>query len=132
MAYITTEWFDNTHHVLVLHFHNGWQWDDLYSILSHIDARLDTVHHPVTVFVNVQTITQLPLNIFKHGKQVFQYPPHPNFDRIVIIGANRYLRAIYRAFEAMIPALWIDKWHISFADSFDDITESMTPLTEAT
>ncbi len=122
-SHIDYEWFDNRRQILLLHFQNGWDWNELNTILNKVEVMLDEIEHPVTIIFDVKNMSQFPLNIFQQGKSIFQRTRHPQLKQLIVAGANVFITAVFRAFESMLPASWIDKWDILFIDSLEQALE---------
>lgn len=127
MTYITANWHDTEKRILLIKFTDGWQWDELFQILDQIKVWLDDHSQTVVILFDVSVMTKFPLNIFKHARVIWFRAPHPNVDSMVVVGANAFIKATHRAFQAMLPSSALERWKISFVDTFDEAINRVLP-----
>ncbi|GEM_PF-1638128 len=110
--HIVLEWFDDTRQILFVTFQNGWEWKEFNTALDQIELMLDQSDNRVVIIFDIQSVSKVPLNIIKEGKQVFARTPHAQLDSLIITGSNQLLDAVFRAFQALLPSQSINKWNI--------------------
>lgn len=123
MPSIRVDWTDTDHNILLFTFVTDWTWQDFISVGNQSMEMMSSVDYPVIQIFDMRSAHNLPRNAFSGGRQLLGREPHRNLHKAIIVGMNGYFNAIYRAFEKMLPASWIDKWNMSFVDSLEEAVE---------
>lgn len=120
MQKICVSWHNDIEGILLLEFEEGWSWSDFKQITVQLNSMIDNYSNPVVEVMDFQHCQQLPGNMFKHGRHILQQPQNPNIQAVVVVNANEYIHAVYRAFEKVFPSALINKWNLKITDNFED------------
>lgn len=120
MPTIDVTWYSDDQNILVFTFTDGWDWSDFMTVADTAWEMMDTVDHAIIQIFDLREVSRLPVNIFSRGRTVFGADKHPNLNTLIIVGANNYLMAVYRAFTSMLPASLINRWNMTFVDTMEE------------
>ncbi len=123
MNAIRVDWADENKNILLFTFVSEWTWQEFNAAGSLSMEMMGTVNHPVIQILDMRQAQALPKNVLSNGRKAIDRKPHPNLEKVIVVGINGYFNAIYRAFEKMLPASWIDKWNLAFVDTLVEAVE---------
>ncbi len=91
---ITINWGNDEHTLIYIAFDPQWTWREFEALDDQTTATLDSVDHKVNFIVDASNGNRLPRGLpTAQIKQVIKLE-HPNSNRMVLVGANTYVRVM--------------------------------------
>jgi hypothetical protein len=100
---------------LYIRFHQGWTWDEFYSIHLDIQPYLLDQERAVDVIVDARGTHTVPPGFLSRLPGIISTLP-PNIGRIVVVAASPVMRGLFTVFAGVYPTL---AEHFSFVDSLE-------------
>lgn len=93
----TVNWFDEEKTIIVHYFDGKWTLQDYLQSLKDSELMLNTVDHPVTLFLDMTHSKGLPKG-FMSVLRANAKRRHPNSGQVLMIGANPIILAFIKLF----------------------------------
>ncbi len=100
---------------LYVRFHQGWTWDEFYSIHLEAQPYLIDLNRAVDVIVDLRGARTVPPGFLSRLPGIISTPP-PDIGRIVVVDASPVVRGLFTVFAGAYPTL---AKHFSFVDSLE-------------
>lgn len=120
MSSIHVTWTDENENIILFTFRPDWVWQDFTQAGLESIEMMQAAGHPVVQIFDMRNANNIPRNTFSQGREALNQKPHPNLEKVIVVGMNGYFNAIFRAFEKMLPSTWIEKWNMTFVDSLEE------------
>jgi len=101
---VKVDWYKDTKHISFI-FNGKWSWEELFEAIDEVVRRLDTVGEPVFLVIDVNNTGFVPTYSYHNLKRVATAPTmsHPNTQKLLMIGANRYVELMVNVFKKAFP-----------------------------
>ena len=118
---ISIEWDDDEHTIIRWTFEGAWTWHEFVEVQVEFRKLLDDITYRVNVIADMQNAHTLPANSLTTFKQI-DSNIHPNRDRVVVVGANAFVRTMAATFDRVFPSKTPD---FLFADSIEEARKTL-------
>jgi hypothetical protein len=100
-------WDDEHQRTLLCSFDGHWSWDELFAVLRKIKQLTEELDHAVAAIIDVRKGVHLPDGLFtpqtlSHAQQLLKMRDE-NTGKIVIVGVNPIIRAVFEAVRGIDP-----------------------------
>jgi hypothetical protein len=120
---IKVQW-DNEQHTLVRwDFMGVWNWSDFLAAQNESNALIKSVSHTVDIIGDVSQIHRVPPGAIGQFR-IYRRNDPDNTGRVVLVGANTYIRTIVEIFRGMFPNTG---GNFTFADSLEEARSLLAP-----
>lgn len=114
---IQTTWDNESQTILrFLYRRCGWEWHDFYAALEQARIFLNESKQQVGVVIDIGNAGLTPGIFMSQAKILYELKQHPSVSLVVVIGADRFIEALYTASTAGVPVA--DQFY--FAQSLED------------
>ncbi len=113
---IESAWVDEgCHSWLYIRFHQGWTWEEFYSIHVEVQPYLIALERALDVIVDARGTHTVPPGFLSRLPGIVSTLP-PNIGRIVVVDASAVMRGLFTVFAGVYPTL---AEHFLFVDSLE-------------
>ncbi len=117
MNNIYADW-DNEYQTIIrfLYRRSSWEWHDFYAALDHTRLLLEESQGKVGFIIDIANGGLTPGIFMSQAKILYDIKRHPSVSMAIVIGADKFIQALYSASMADIVA----EHQFYFANSRDD------------
>ncbi len=90
---ISVNWDNDDKQIILVTYHQPWNWEDFETSLAEISTLLRSVPHMVDLIVDVQDGGELPRDALSRFRRMTEKVP-PNQKRLVLVGGDAFDKAL--------------------------------------
>lgn len=103
--------------VAIVHFQDGWTWEQAHRAQRQLHRMIETVNYPVGVVVRTSDMVNIPTNAVGEGRRILSCK-HEHSRVLVLVTKNIMVRALFTIYNRLHWREPAKQFHI--ADSMDD------------
>jgi len=110
-------WDDSDETIIRFLYRRGnWEWHDFYAALEQARTLVASLDRQVGFVIDITYASLTPGIFMSQAKILHEFRRHPNVSLVIVIGADRFIEALYGVSSAHVPLS--DRYY--FARTLDD------------